>query len=173
MIWPAPGDYRNYVVDGRTFWYWYFPKTSKIALIVKPEYESKSAKIFDNKKSPSEQRPYRCCYWKSNVLKRIHQRNSKLRNELLLISVIAEIQPQAAYSLYVHRFKSKFNLFDCTILTIQSHMKGIEEFWESVLFLLSSVNHQFLNVYDIPYLYLYTTWINGSNNTLSKCRGRT
>ena len=127
MIWPAPGDYRNYVVDGRTFWYWYFPKTSKIALIVKPEYESKSAKVFDNKKSPSEQRPYRCCYWKSNVLKRIHQRNSKLRNELLLISVIAEIQPQAAYSLHVHRFKSKFNLFDCTILTIQSHMKGIED----------------------------------------------
>ena len=127
MIWPAPGDYRNYVVDGRTFWYWYFPKTSQIALIVKPEYESKSAKVFDNKKSPSEQRPYRCCYWKSNLLKRIHQRNSKLRNELLLISVIAEIQPQAAYSLYVHRFKSKFNLFDCTILTIQSHMKGIED----------------------------------------------
>lgn len=41
--------------------------------------------------------------------------------------MIAEIQPQAAYSLYVHRFKSKFNLFDCTILTIQSHMKGIED----------------------------------------------
>ena len=98
-----------------------------IALIVKPEYESKSAKIFDNKKAPSGQRPHRCCYWKLNLLKKIHQKNSKLRNELLLILVIAEIQPQAAYSVYIHRFKSKFNLFDCTILTIQSHMKSIED----------------------------------------------
>ena len=52
--------------------------------------------------------------------------DSKWRNELLLLSKIAEVQPQAAYSGYKHAFKSKYNFFNRAIPTMQNHMKITE-----------------------------------------------
>ena len=41
--------------------------------------------------------------------------------------MISEIQPQAAYSVYIHLFKSKYNFFNRTILTMPNNMKSIED----------------------------------------------
>ena len=52
---------------------------------------------------------------------------TKWRDEQLLLSKIAEIQHQAAYSAYIHGFKSKYNVFNHTIPTMQNYMKVIED----------------------------------------------
>ena len=51
---------------------------------------------------------------------------SKRRDELLLLSKIAEIQPQRDYSAYIHGFKNKYNFFNRTIPTMQNHVKITE-----------------------------------------------
>ena len=100
----------------------YFPKPSKTILIVKPEYESKSVEVFNNtniKVASSGQRHLDAVIGSELYRKEyIEERVSKWRDELLLLSKIAEIQPQAAYSAYMHGFKSKFNFFNRTIPTI-------------------------------------------------------
>ena len=100
----------------------YFPKPSKTILIFKPEYESKSVEVFNNtniKVASSGQRQLGAVIGSELYRKEyIEERVSKWRDELLLLSKIAEIQPQAAYSAYMHGFKSKFNFFNRTIPTI-------------------------------------------------------
>ena len=49
------------------------------------------------------------------------------KEELETLSKIAEIQPQAAYSAYVHGFKGKFVYFLRTIPNINDHLQPIEE----------------------------------------------
>ena len=91
--------------------YGYFRKPSKTILIVKPEYESKAAEIFDNtniKIASSAQRHLGAVIgselYRNEYIQEIV---SKCRDELLLMSEIVQIQPQAAYSAYIHGFKSK------------------------------------------------------------------
>ena len=59
---------------------------------------------------------------------------SKLRNELLLLSKITKIQPQAAYSAYIIIFKSKCSFFNCTAPTLQNYMKRIKDVMRKQLF---------------------------------------
>ena len=91
--------------------YGYFPKPSKTILTVKPEYESKAAEIFDNtniKITSSGQRHLGAVIGSELYRKEyIEEIVSKWRDELSLLSEIVEIQPQAAYSAYIHGFKSK------------------------------------------------------------------
>ena len=65
----------------------------------------------------------------SELYKKVHieEKVSKWREELLLLSKIAEIKPQSAYSAYIHIFKSKYNLFNCTAPTMKNHMKILED----------------------------------------------
>ena len=111
--------------------YRYSPKPSKRILIVKPEYESKAAEIFDNtniKLTSSGQRHLGVVIGSELYRKEyIEEIVSKWRDELLLFSKIAEIQPQAAYSAYIHDFKSKYKFFNRTIPTMHNHMKIIED----------------------------------------------
>ena len=70
----------------------------------------------------------RCQYWKLTTLKRnTEEIVSKWKDELLLLSKIAEIQPQAAYSAYILGFKNKYNFFNCTIQAKQNHMNIPED----------------------------------------------
>ena len=110
--------------------YGYFPKPSKTILMVKPEYESEAAEIFDNtniKITSSGQRHLVVVVGSELYRKKyVEDIVSKWKDELLLLlSKSAGIQPQAAYSAYIHGFKSKYNFFICTIPTMQNHMKII------------------------------------------------
>ena len=96
---------------------------SKAILIVKPGYESKVAKIFDNtniKITSSGQRHL-------GAVVDEEYRKEYIEEAVLLLSKIAGIQPQAAYSTHKHGFKSKYIFFNCTIPTTQNHMKIIED----------------------------------------------
>ena len=133
--------------------YGYFPKSSTTIVIVKPEYESKAAEIFDNtnkKITSNEQRHLGAVIGNELYRKEyIEEIVSKWRDELLLLSKIAEIQPQAAYSANIHGFKNKYNFFNRIILTMQNHMKIIEDVLRNYFIpATSSVNHQFLNIYN-------------------------
>ena len=102
----------------------YFPKPSKAILIVKPVYESKVAGIFDKTNieiTSSGQRHL------GAVIGSEQYRKEYIEEIVLLLSKIAEIQPQTAYSTYIHGFKSKYNFFNRTIPTMQNHMKIIED----------------------------------------------
>ena len=108
-----------------------FPKPSKTILIVKHEYESKAAEIFDdtNIKITSSGQRYLGAVIGSELYRKeyIEDIVSEWGDELLSLTRIAEIQPQAAYSASIHGFKNKYNFFNRTILSIQNHMKVIEE----------------------------------------------
>ena len=45
----------------------------------------------------------------------------------MILSKIAEIQPQAAYSAYIHGFKHKFTFFIRTIPNLSNYLQPIEE----------------------------------------------
>ena len=48
----------------------------------------------------------------------------KWRDEPLLLSKSAAMQPQEAYSAYIHGFKSKYKFFNRTIPTMKNHIKN-------------------------------------------------
>ena len=78
--------------------YGYFPKPSKTILTVKPEYDSKAVEVFNNtniKMTISGQR-HLCVIIGSELYQKeyIEEIVSKWRDELLLLTKIAEIQPQ-------------------------------------------------------------------------------
>ena len=84
----------------------YFSKPSKTILIVKLEYKSKAAEIFDNTniKTTSSGHRHLGAVIGSELYRKeyIDEIVSKWRDDLLLLSKIAEIQPQAAYSAHKH-----------------------------------------------------------------------
>ena len=129
--------------------YGYFLKPSETILTVTPECESKGAEVFDNtgmEITSSGQRHLGAVIGSEQYRKEyIEEIVSKWRDELLLLSEITGMQPQVAYSAFIYDFKSKCNFFNRTIRTMQDHMKIIVE---SILFLQSSLNHQFLNIYE-------------------------
>ena len=98
--------------------------------------------------------------------------DSKWRDELLLLSSkTAEIQPLAAYSAYIHGFNSKYNFFNCTIPTLQNHMKITEgvlknHFIPAIIGEPSISEH--LQELMTSHSFTYTTWRNGSNNHSSQ-----
>ena len=111
--------------------YGYFPKQSKIILIVKPKYKSKAVEIFNNTniKTSSVQRHLVAIIGSELYRKEYSQELvSKWRDDLLLLSKNAKTQTQTAYSPNLHGFQSKWNFFNCFIPTWQNHMKSIEVF---------------------------------------------
>ena len=110
------GDYRNCVVRGRLFW-----------MLAR----SKTVETFDNtniKITSSGERHLGAVIGSELYLKEyIEEIVSKWRDELLLLSKITEIQPQAPYSAYIHDFKSKYNFLNRNISTMQNNMKIIED----------------------------------------------
>ena len=96
--------------------YRYFPKPSKTISIVKAEYESKAAKIFDNTNikitSPGQRHLGVVIGSELHRKEYIEEVVSKWRDDLFLLSKISEIQPQAAYYVYIHGLKSKCNVFN-------------------------------------------------------------
>lgn len=109
----------------------YFPKPSKTVLIVKPEFETMASEVFQNsniKITTTGQRHLGAVIG-SEIYRReyVEEIVSKWKDELLLLSKIAEIQPQAAYSAYIHGFKGKYNYFNRTIPTMYNHLNAIED----------------------------------------------
>ena len=109
----------------------YFPKPSKTVLIVKPEFQRIATEVFENtniKVTISGERHLGAVIG-SEIYRRkyVEEMINKWKEELLLLSKIAEIQPQAAYSAYIHGFKSKYNYFNRTIPTMHNHLNVLED----------------------------------------------
>ena len=108
--------------------YGYFPKPSKTISIVKAEYESK---IFDNTNikitSPGQRHLGVVIGSELHRKEYIEEIVSKWRDDLLLLSKISEIQPQAAYYAYINGLKSKCNVFNYFIPAVQNHVKIVED----------------------------------------------
>ena len=111
--------------------YRYFPKPSKTISIVKAEYESRAAKIFDNTNikitSPGQRHLGVVIGSELHRKEYIEEVVSKWRDDLFLLSKISEIQPQAAYYAYINGLKSKCNVFNYFIPAVQNHVKIVED----------------------------------------------
>ena len=101
----------------------------------------------------------------------MYRRNSKWRDEILLLSKIADIQPQATYFVYIHGFKCKYNFFYRTISSMQNHMKIIEDVLRNH-FIPAIIGESSISEHLRQLIALPTTYRNGSNNPLSQHRGR-
>ena len=111
--------------------YGYFPKPSKTISIVKAKYESKAAKMLDNTniKITSPGQRHLGSVIGSDLYRKeyIEEIVSKWRDDLLLLSKISQIQPQAAYYAYINSLKSKCNVFNYFIPTVQNRVKISED----------------------------------------------
>jgi len=111
--------------------YGYHPKPSKSHLIVKEKYLELAKQTFcasEIKITISGQRhlgaaigsgDYRSTYIKSMI--------NTWNAELICLSKIAEIEPQAAYAAYVSGYKNKFSYFIRTIPNIHDQFQQIED----------------------------------------------
>ena len=114
--------------------YGYYPKPSKSFLIVKQHYKKYAERIFagSNIKITTERARHL-----GAVLGDISFKEEYIRNEvhswnkLEILSKIAEIQPQAAYSAYIFGFKHKFTFFLRTVPDIADYLLPIEEILRS------------------------------------------
>ena len=111
--------------------YGYCPKSSKSFLIVKQHYKEYAERIFagSNIKITTEGARYLGAVLGDISFKEEYLRNKvhSWKNQLEILSKIAEIQPQAAYSAYMFGFKHKFTFFLRTVLDIADYLLPTEE----------------------------------------------
>ena len=116
--------------------YGYYPKPSKFFLIVKDYYKEYAEKMFavsSNIKITTEGARHLDAVLGNISFKEEYLQNKVQwwKNQLEILSKIAEIQPQPAYSAhmskYVFFFKHKFTFFLRTVPDIADHILPIEE----------------------------------------------
>ena len=111
--------------------YGYFPKASKSYLIVKEDKLGEARNVFNdsNVNITIERKRHLAAvigsieYREEYVTDLVNDWN----NQLVLLSSIAESQPQAAYSAFASGFKSKLNYFMWTIPGISQFLYPLEE----------------------------------------------
>ena len=111
--------------------YGYYPKPSKSFIIVKHQYEQNARETFSDTNinvTVSGAKHLGAVIgdlsFKEDYIK---EKVESWRQQLELLSQIAELQPQAAYSAYINGFKHKFTYFLITISNFESYMQPIEE----------------------------------------------
>ena len=111
--------------------YGYFPKPSKSYIIVKEEKLDLAKVMFSGTRIniTSSGKRHLGAVIGSKEYKDEYVTNLVFRwkNELEMLSKIADIQPQAAYAAYIHGFKSKFTYFLRTISDIADLLQPIED----------------------------------------------
>ena len=109
----------------------YYPKPSKSFLIVNQHYKEYAERIFEgsNIKITTEGDRHLVAVLDDISFKEEYLRNElhSWKNQLEILSKIAEIQPQAAYSAYMFGFKHKFTFFLRTVPDIADYLLPIEE----------------------------------------------
>jgi hypothetical protein len=110
--------------------YGYFPKAEKSFLIVKEEHYEKARRIFEGTSvcvTYAGKRHLGAVIGSEEYKEQyINESVDRWVNELQILSEIARIQPQAAYSAYIYGFKSKFTYAMRTIPGIDKHLQRIE-----------------------------------------------
>ena len=109
----------------------YFPEPSKCWLIVKPEFYQKAVEIFSDTEVNITTEGKRHLgavvgsesYKQTYVMKKVDE----WCKELQLLSRIASIQPQAAYSCFVSGYRQKFNFLMRTVPDIGQMMSLIDD----------------------------------------------
>ena len=111
--------------------YDYFPKTSKSHLIVKEDKLGEARNVFNdsNVNITLEGKRHLGAIIGSNEYREEYLEDlvNDWNNQLVLLSSIAENQPQAAYSAFVSDFKSKLSYFLRTIPGISQFLYPLEE----------------------------------------------
>jgi hypothetical protein len=111
--------------------YGYFPKPSKSILIVKEEFKNEAQNIFGHtqiKITTAGARHLGAVLGEKNFKDGyIKEAVESWTRQLEILSKIAELQPQAAYSAYIKGFKNKFTYFMRTIPNINEFMQPIED----------------------------------------------
>ena len=95
--------------------YGYFPKTSKLYLIVREDKLGEARNVFNdsNVNITIEGKIHLCPVIGSNEYREEYVKDllNDWNNQIILLSSITESQPQAAYSAFVSVLKSKLNCF--------------------------------------------------------------
>ena len=111
--------------------YGYFPKASKSYLIVKQDKLREARNVFNdsNVYITIERKRHLGAVIGSNEYRQEYLKDlvNNWNNQLVLLSSIAESQPQAAYSAFVSDFKSKLRYFMGTIPGISQFLYPLEE----------------------------------------------
>ena len=111
--------------------YGYNPKPSKSFLIVKQHYKEYAERIFagSNIKITTEGARHLGAVLGDISFKEEYLRNEvqSWKDQLEILSKVAKIQPQAAYSAYMFGFKHKFTFFLRTVPDIADYLLPIEE----------------------------------------------
>ena len=109
----------------------YYPEASKSWLIVKPKHKGAAATVFNNSKIniTTEGKRHLGAVIGSESYKEqyISEKINEWKDELHVLSEIAKIEPQAAYSCFTSGYKHKFNYCMRTIPNISHLMKEIDE----------------------------------------------
>ena len=111
--------------------YDYFPKASKSYLIVKEDKLGEARNVFNdsNVNITIEEKRHLGAVIGSNKYREEYMKDlvNDWNNQLVLLSSIAESQPQTAYSAFVSHFKSKLSYFMGTIPGISQFLYPLEE----------------------------------------------
>ena len=104
--------------------YGYFPKASKSYLIVKEDQLPNATALFDNSNVniTVKRKRHLGAIVASDGYKReyVDELVKDWNSQLCMLSIVAERQPQAAYSAFVSAFKNKLSYFMRTILNIRN-----------------------------------------------------
>ena len=111
--------------------YGYFPKTSKLYLIVREDKLGEARNVFNdsNVNITIKEKRHLGAVIGSNKYREEYMKDlvNDWNNQLVLLSSIAESQPQTAYSAFVSDFKSKLSYFMGTIPGISQFLYPLEE----------------------------------------------
>ena len=111
--------------------YGYFPKPSKSYVIVKDKNFEQAKNMFSgtniNVTSAGKRHLGAVIGSQDYKDEYVNDLVASWKGELQTLAKIAQIQPQAAYSAYIHGFKGKFTYFLRTISNITAHLQPIEE----------------------------------------------
>ena len=111
--------------------YGYYPKSSKSYVVVKEEQLEEAKNMFSgtcvNVTSAGKRHLGAVIGSQQYKDEYVNELVTRWTKELKVLSQIAEIQPQAAYSAYVHGFRGKFTYFLRTIPDISYCLQPVED----------------------------------------------
>ena len=111
--------------------YGYYPKPSKSHLIVKEEHFDREKFIFKGSEvkitKSGQQHLGAAVGSKEFKQEYIESMVNNWNDQLISLSKIAEMEPQAAYAAFIGGFKSKFTYFLPTIPDIHKYFQPIED----------------------------------------------
>ena len=117
----------------------YFPEATKSWIIVKEQYEDLAKEVFGGTgvKITNEGKRHLGAVIGSNSYRTsyVEEKIDKLINQVKILSKIAKIEPQAAYTCFVSGLKHKSNYIMRTIPGIEDQLKRLDQIITTISFL--------------------------------------